>query len=134
MLGIKWNKINICDLGTVGAQQTHKLIISKFPHDDINESGEIQKRSLVTEDLHNKTDDKPVVNVTTTVDDIAAKPDENVHITVDVVPKSEDDIAKPREITLYLAGKIFLFFYLGLAMVITRSPIPLLLLPPILKN
>lgn len=103
------------------AQQTHKLIISKFPHVDIIESGEIQKRSLVTEDLVKKPDDKPlVVNLTTVsgneqvnltpvaepVVDLA-KPDKNFHITVDVVPESDEDNSKPREITLYWTGEFF---------------------------
>lgn len=98
-------KIKFCDLGSIGvtAQQTHKLIISKFPYDDIIEPGEIQKRSLVTEDLVVQ----PVVNVTTEADNIPvvdlAKPDKNVHITVGVEPESEE----PREITRYLAGEFF---------------------------
>lgn len=100
----------------LGRIDAHKLIISKYPHDDIIER-EIQKRSLVTEDLVHK----PVVTLTEVLVnnepvDLAAlnkkpdtaetdleEPDENFHITVG----SEEDVSGPREITLYVAGKTF---------------------------
>lgn len=124
MKGIKY----YLRLGTIDAQQIHKLIISKYPHDDIIQAEssnmeQIQKRSLVNEDL-GKPDDKtttttapdikPVVNLTTVSDNktvtATVKADENFHITVDSSEQnSDDDVSKPREITLYLAGRIFFF-------------------------
>lgn len=98
----------------LGSIDAHKLIISKYPHDDIIER-EIQKRSLENEPLV----PKPVVTLTellvnnepvdlTTLNEKPEKPeanlgepDENFHITVG----SEEETSGPREITLYVAGK-----------------------------